>query len=106
MRFSIKKVLVLLALVYLVILLIYLARSSGDTTNNEDVGKLTSRGLPKKPIFKEDGGLGNFEPPTGAARRSGPGENGQAHRLRPDQEPERQRLTSEFFLQYAGQNKF
>ena len=99
MRFSIKKVLVFLAFVWLVIFLLYLSKSSqSNNINPDDVGKLNLRDVPKKPVFKEDGGLGNFEPPSGAPRRTGPGENGQAHHLRPDQKAEEERLTSEFLF--------
>lgn len=86
MRFSIKKIVLFLVLVLVGTITLYLANESQRNTAAKQVAD-----LPKKPIFREERSLGNYEGPP-LKPRSGPGENGEAHHLRPDQKDQEERL--------------
>ena len=88
MRFSLKKIVIIIACLLIAVFIIYPKFS-------EDTKLETIREVPLKPVFREDGNLGNFEtePHTG----QGPGEGGKAHHLRPDQKEEEERMKGRVF---------
>lgn len=97
-RISWKKVVPLGLLVFLVI---YFVGPSFLPTKNTLAYELKQSKLVQreKPTFNEDGSLGNFEKQD--APRSGPGEMGKPHSLKPEQKAEEDRLKgwrSRFFL--------
>lgn len=68
--------------------MIYMAKKSQNATSNE----VLEDKLPKKPLFREDRSLGNFEESPSDVPLNGPGQNGKAHQLRPDQRDKEDRL--------------
>uniref|UniRef100_A0A7M5VDH8 Polypeptide N-acetylgalactosaminyltransferase n=1 Tax=Clytia hemisphaerica TaxID=252671 RepID=A0A7M5VDH8_9CNID len=88
-RVSWKKV---VPLGLLVLMVIYFVGPSFLPTKNTLAYELKQSKLEQreKPTFNEDGSLGNFEKKE--ASRSGPGEMGKPHRLKPEQKSEEDRL--------------
>ena len=88
-RFSLKKVLVLSISIGLILYLAYSYLKTSHHPYAETV-LLKERFVSSKPVFLSDGKLGNFEKYEEV--KTGPGEGGKAHRLKPEQKTEEERL--------------
>ena len=89
-RVSWKKIVV--ALCILIPIIYYLLPK---LTGGVNIVTIRKKGI-RKPVLHEKSVLGNFEKEE--VIRTGPGENGKAHRLKDEQKTEEQRLKGRYFI--------
>ncbi|XP_065670493.1 N-acetylgalactosaminyltransferase 7 [Hydra vulgaris] len=88
-RFSLKKLITLTIVVGFIVYLTYF-HLKPSYQSNADISLSKQSLFSSKPVFLSDNKLGNFEKYEDV--KSGPGEGGKPHRLKPEQKEEEERL--------------